>query len=144
MPGWVASGCDEYTRRMPPEMPVGFEEIPLARRRRNSDVARAVAGEGEALLRRAGRDCHLVALDIGGSALSTGQLADRLAEWRMGGRDVCLLIGGPDGLSHTCIDAAAERWSLSPLTLPHPLVRIVVAEQLYRAWSIAAGHPYHR
>ena len=86
----------------------------------------------------------MVALDVIGRTLSTEKLASKLADWQMNGRDVCLIIGGPDGLSAECLARADMRWSLSDLTLPHPLVRIVLMEQMYRAWTINANHPYHR
>lgn len=87
---------------------------------------------------------HVVALDERGTAWSTRTLAKHLAAWEMGGRDVTLLIGGADGLAPACLERAGEHWSLSPLTLPHALARVLVAEQLYRAWSLNTGHPYHR
>ena len=87
---------------------------------------------------------RVIALDVRGSAWSTEQLAEELSDWQMAGTNVSLLIGGPDGLSRDCLQRARQRWSLSALTLPHPLVRVVLAEQLYRAWTITAGHPYHR
>jgi 23S rRNA (pseudouridine1915-N3)-methyltransferase len=90
------------------------------------------------------RDCQVVALDVGGRAWSTEDLSARLGEWLGGGRDVALLVGGPDGLADNCLARADSRWSLSALTLPHPLVRVLVAEQLYRAWTLTSGHPYHR
>ena len=91
-----------------------------------------------------GEQDFVVALDVLGRPMSTEQLAVKLADWQMNGRDICLLIGGPDGLSDQCLARANMRWSLSELTLPHPLVRIVLMEQLYRAWTINANHPYHR
>lgn len=90
------------------------------------------------------RDWHVVALDSGGRAWSTTQLSERLRSWMAQGRDCGILIGGPDGLDVACLDAARESWSLGPLTLPHPLVRVIVAEQLYRVWTITRNHPYHR
>jgi 23S rRNA (pseudouridine1915-N3)-methyltransferase len=103
-----------------------------------------VQREGEAILAQVPRDDCLVALDVTGKRMSTETLAQRLASLRDEGRHLTLMVGGPDGLSQACLGKAAERWSLSDLTLPHPLVRIVVAEQLYRTWSILTGHPYHR
>jgi len=91
-----------------------------------------------------GANHRVIALDVKGHGWSTGQLAGRLKEWMQDGRDISLLVGGPDGLADNCLQAAEQRWSLSPLTLPHPLVRVILAEQLYRAWSVNAGHPYHR
>jgi len=143
MPAWVEAALHDYGRRLPPELRLEVVEIPLARRR-GGDLARAVAAEGRALLRAAGERATLVALDGGGEPWSTAQLAARLASWQAAGGNCCLLIGGPDGLDPECLRRAHQRWSLSALTLPHPLVRVVVAEQLYRAWAINAGHPYHR
>lgn len=90
------------------------------------------------------RDCHVIALDVTGQAWNTEVLAGRLQGWLGAGRDVALLVGGPDGLAPACLARADTRWSLSPLTLPHALVRVVLAEQLYRAWTLVSGHPYHR
>ena len=87
---------------------------------------------------------RVIALDVKGKTLSTNQLAERLRGWQMSGDNLSLLIGGPDGLSPECLERADERWSLSALTLPHPLVRVLLAEQLYRAWTITVNHPYHR
>lgn len=142
MPGWVEQGFEEYRRRLPRECALELREVPLARR--GADTARAVAEEGEALLAALGTDERAIALEVGGRALDTAELAARLGEWRDLGERVAFLIGGPDGLAESCRTRARERWSLSRLTLPHPLVRIVLAEQLYRAWSLLAGHPYHR
>lgn len=103
-----------------------------------------MAKEGEACLRAVGKGDYVVALDVRGKALSTEQLAGQFQQLRDGGRNVSLLVGGPDGLAPACLEAADARWSLSPLTFPHPIVRVILAEQLYRAWSILAGHPYHR
>lgn len=121
-----------------------LHEIPLARRRGGEPADRAVAEEGERMLRAAPREAHVVALDPDGSAWSTEQLASHLGDWLGGGRDVAFLIGGPDGLAPGVLERAGQRWSLGPLTLPHMLVRLIVAEQLYRAWSILENHPYHR
>lgn len=142
MPGWVEQGFEEYRRRLPRECALELREVPLARR--GADTARAVAEEGEALLAALGADERAIALEVDGRALDTAELAARLGEWRDNGERVAFLIGGPDGLAETCRARSCERWSLSRLTLPHPLVRVVLAEQLYRAWSLLAGHPYHR
>ncbi|RKR06410.1 23S rRNA (pseudouridine1915-N3)-methyltransferase [Kushneria sinocarnis] len=144
MPGWVEQGVAEYRKRLPRDMALEIIEIAPGNRRGSDHPARAVAHEGERMLSRLGRDDHVVALDVAGRQWSTERLAGRLDEWRHGGRDVALLVGGPDGLDERCLAKAAERWSLSALTLPHPLVRIVLAEQLYRAWTLLVGHPYHR
>ena len=144
MPGWVAEGCQEYTRRLPPELALEWCEIPLGKRSRNQPVARAIAEESERILKAIGRDDQVVALDVKGRSLSTEALSGQLAEWQQAGRALTILIGGPDGLSSECLARADLRWSLSDLTLPHPLVRIVLAEQLYRAWTVLSGHPYHK
>ena len=144
MPTWVQQAWDEYARRMPPELRLELREIPLARRGRNADIQRLRRGESEALLGAMPKGARIVALDGRGKAWSSARLAERLEVWMGDGRDCGLLIGGPDGLDTHCLSRADEMWSLGPLTLPHPLVRIIVAEQLYRAWSIIRNHPYHR
>ena len=140
MPAWVQAGFAEYHKRMPRDFAVELREIPVSRR----EGARAVAEEGEALLAALGADEHVVALEVGGEPWSTADLAARLRAWRDEGRRAAFLIGGPDGLSDACRARAAGQWSLSRLTLPHPLVRIVLMEQIYRAWTILGAHPYHR
>ena len=121
MPAWVEQGVAEYGRRMPRELKLEWREIPLARRGKDSRPQQLCAREGEQLLK----------------AVPAG---DR----QMSGDNYSLLIGGPDGLSSDCLERAEQRWSLSDLTLPHPLVRVLLAEQLYRAWTITVNHPYHR
>lgn len=144
MPDWVAAGCNEYGKRMPPELRIQAIEIPLGNRGKNHSAAKAIETESQALLRAMGARDFVVALDVLGKTMSTETLAAALTNWQMDGRDISLLIGGPDGLSTACLARADMRWSLSDLTLPHPLVRIVLMEQLYRAWTINANHPYHR
>jgi 23S rRNA (pseudouridine1915-N3)-methyltransferase len=121
-----------------------LEEVPVAKRSAGSDVVRLVEREGEAMLKRVAKGARIVALDEHGKSYTTRALARMLEDWLGDGRNVSLLIGGPDGLSRACKDAAKTHWSLSPLTLPHGLARILVAEQLYRAWTVVQGHPYHR
>ena len=144
MPRWVQEGYGDYERRLPAECALHLVEIPPGRRGKGVDKARAVREEGEKILRAVPRSSRVVALDVGGRAWSTEQLAEQLAGWLGEGRDLCLLVGGPDGLADECLQRAQQRWSLSLLTLPHSLVRVVVAEQIYRAWSILRRHPYHR
>ena len=144
MPAWVEAGISEYRKRLPPEIQFDIREIALGRRGKNADIARAMAEEGEAMLAAIAPRDHVIALDVRGKSLSTEQLAAKLALWQMEGDDVSLLVGGPDGLASSCLERASERWSLSALTLPHPLVRVLFAEQIYRAWSINHNHPYHR
>ena len=144
MPRWVQEGYGDYVRRLPAECALNLVEIPLGRRGKGVDKARAVREEGDRVLRAIPRHSRVLALDVGGRAWSTEQLAEQLAGWLGEGRDLCLLVGGPDGLAEQCLQRAQQRWSLSLLTLPHSLVRVVVAEQIYRAWSILRRHPYHR
>jgi 23S rRNA (pseudouridine1915-N3)-methyltransferase len=134
----------EYRKRLPPEIDFDIREIALAKRGKNTDINRAIAQEGEAMLAAVPARDQVIALDVQGKSYSTEQFAALLAEWQMSGDNVSLLVGGPDGLAGDCLARARARWSLSALTLPHPLVRVLVAEQLYRAWTINNHHPYHR
>lgn len=142
MPAWVSEGYAEYARRMPPECVLELVEVPAARRGKSADIERILRDEGRTMLARVPAGAHRIALDVEGRAWDTPALAGRLRQWLQDGIDVALLVGGPEGLSEEC--RAGERWSLSALTLPHPLVRVIVAEALYRAWSLLANHPYHR
>ena len=144
MPDWVETGCNEYAKRLPPELRIQVVEIPLGSRGKSQSNAKAIEIEGQALLKAIGQRDFVVALDVQGKTMSTEALAAKLSHWQMDGRDISLLIGGPDGLAADCLTRSDMRWSLSDLTLPHPLVRIVLMEQLYRAWTINANHPYHR
>ena len=144
MPDWVQSGYEEYAKRMPRECALELREIALAQRGKNTDIPRAIEKESEAMLLALPAQERTIALDVRGKTQSTESLADALKRWHMDGGNTSFLIGGPDGLSKQCLARANESWSLSGLTLPHPLVRIVLAEQLYRAWSLLNNHPYHR
>jgi 23S rRNA (pseudouridine1915-N3)-methyltransferase len=144
MPPWVAAGWEEFARRMPRDCALQLVEIGLGRRGRKADTGRARGDEAERMLASIPAGARVVALDVGGQGWDTATLARRLENWRGGGSDVALLVGGPDGLDPRCLARADEHWSLSPLTFPHMLVRVIVAEQLYRAWSLLSGHPYHR
>jgi 23S rRNA (pseudouridine1915-N3)-methyltransferase len=144
MPDWVEAGYAEYHKRLPRDFAVDLVELPLANRSKNSDIARAMEKEGEAMLAAVGKGDSIITLEVKGKPWSTEQLAEQLAGWRMSGRNYSLLIGGPDGLASACLAQSSARWSLSPLTLPHPLVRILLIEQLYRAWTILNNHPYHK
>ena len=141
---WVTEGFKEFAKRLPQECRINLVEIAASKRTKNSDIPRIIEEEGERLLAAVPPRSHLIALDAQGQQWSTQQLADKLDQWLADGRDISLIIGGPDGLSEKCKSRAESRWSLSLLTLPHPLVRVVIAEQIYRAWSILKGHPYHR
>lgn len=144
MPAWVADGVAEYRKRLSRDLPLELVEIELRNRGKGRDPARAIADEGAAVLAALPKDAHVVALDGRGKPWTSEQLAQQLDAWRMHGRDLALLIGGPDGHAADVLARANQAWSLGPLTLPHMLVRLVVVEQLYRAVSISAGHPYHR
>lgn len=144
MPAWVQQGYEEYAKRLPRECELLLKEIAPGKRLKNSDTAKLVKEEGERMQAAVPQGARVVALDIGGKPWTTSDLAAALQRWMDGGRSVALLIGGPEGLSDAAREMAHEAWSLSPLTFPHPLVRIIVAEQLYRAWSILQNHPYHR
>ena len=144
MPAWVNEGYQEYARRLPRECSLVLKEIPLAQRSKSQPVERAVNEEGKRMLAALSDRQQVIALDVKGRSWSTEQLAQQLDSWMQDGRDISLLVGGPDGLAAECLQRAGQAWSLSPLTLPHPLVRVLLAEQLYRAWSLNAGHPYHR
>ena len=144
MPDWVSQGYNDYARRMPPELPLELVEIPMAHRGKNPDIPRLMQKESDAILAAAGTRDRVVALEVGGRHWSTEKLSSQLELWQQDGRDVSFLVGGPDGLADACRQRADQLWSLSPLTLPHPLVRILLAEQLYRAWTITRNHPYHR
>lgn len=143
MPTWVTAGFEDYALRLPRELRLELVELPLAVRGKNADLARARQAEGQKLLDRS-RDSHRVVLDERGAPWTSHELAMRLQAWMQQGRDVSLLVGGPDGHSAEVQQSADERWSLSRLTLPHALVRVLLAEQVYRAWSLTANHPYHR
>lgn len=144
MPAWVSAGVDEFIRRFPSDLPVNFTEIPAQKRGKNADIKRVLHKEGQLTMAAIPKDNRIVTLEVTGKPWDTPQLAKQLDAWKMDGRDVSLLIGGPEGLAPECIAAAEQKWSLSALTLPHPLVRIIVAESLYRAWSVTQNHPYHR
>lgn len=144
MPSWVAEGTAEYAKRINHELGFSLEEVPLAKRSKSQTLTQSMAKEGEAMLAKIASNDVVVALDVKGKALSTVELASRLNHFKGEGQNICLLIGGPDGLDPRCLQRSDEKWSLSALTMPHPLVRILITEQLYRANSLLQGHPYHR
>ena len=144
MPAWVEQGYQEFAHRMPVEARLEIKEIAPGKRGKNADIRRIVEEEGQKIIAAIPRGAHIVVLDVKGKSYSTEQLAGRMDEWMHCGQDICLLVGGPEGLSQACREMANEKWSLSSLTFPHPLVRVILAEQLYRAWSVLRNHPYHR
>lgn len=147
MPDWVQKGYDDYHKRIQPFMQTQLLELPMAKRGKNdsaTDIQRFCVQEGQSILGSLKSQERLIALEVGGRNLSTEKLATTMQQWMLEGQDVALAIGGPDGLSDEVRKQAEWHWSLSPLTLPHPLVRVIVIEQLYRAMSILNNHPYHR
>ncbi len=144
MPAWVNDGVSEYTKRLPRDLVVEFHELPLAARSKNADIKRIIQKESDAMLAVVQDQDYVIALEVNGQSWNTEKLAANLESWQMNGRNVVLMIGGPDGLGEACRQRANQLWSLSALTLPHPIVRIVLAEQLYRAWTLTQNHPYHR
>jgi 23S rRNA (pseudouridine1915-N3)-methyltransferase len=143
-PGWVLDGCAEYEKRLPREWGFQLLEIKPEPRTSGASTDKVQAAEAKRLAAAVPKGAWVVALDERGKAHSTRALADRVAAWQQQGRDVALLVGGADGLQPALRDAADERLSLSPLTLPHGLVRVLLVEQLYRAASLLQGHPYHK
>jgi 23S rRNA (pseudouridine1915-N3)-methyltransferase len=144
LPEWVNTGFEEYRRRLRTPLVLALHEISVATRSAGENPQRAVQREGADMMAAIGKDDYVVALEITGRPMSTEQLSAWLAERLRDGRPLALMIGGPDGIAPSVLERANQRWSLSPLTLPHALARVVVAEQLYRAMSLLAGHPYHR
>lgn len=144
MPGWVNEGYQEYAKRITGDCQLSLVELPMQKRAKQSNVEQLKAKEALSIREQLKGGELVVALDVLGKAVSTEDLAELLKEWQMSGKNVALLIGGPDGLDADLIKKADARLSLSKLTLPHPLVRVLLAEQLYRAWSINHSHPYHR
>ncbi len=144
MPDWVVAGYSEYARRLPKECSLQLQEIQAAKRGKSAVIQRVIEEEGQALLNRIPGKAQIVALEVTGKPWSTEQLAEQLDRWLHSGQDIALLVGGPEGLSEECKRKARQHWSLSALTLPHGLVRVVVAEAIYRAWSLLKNHPYHR
>ena len=144
MPEWVNEGFHEYSERFPKGWSLELLEIPIEKRVKNADVSKLIISEGEKILKLIKPADYVIALDVKGQSWSTTQLANQLQTLSHQHSTIDFLIGGPDGLSEACLKKANVRLSLSALTLPHPLVRIMIAEQLYRAWSLLNNHPYHR
>jgi 23S rRNA (pseudouridine1915-N3)-methyltransferase len=144
MPAWIIAGYNEYANRMPKECEINLIELRLPLRSKKSASEKLIEEEGKLLLSKIPARSHVVVLDEHGEMWDTITLSTHLKKWKMQGGDVALLIGGPHGLAESCLKKANQIWSLSRLTFPHPLVRIIIAEQLYRACAIIAGHPYHR
>lgn len=144
MPNWVTQGFEQYSKRLNQDITLELVEIAAGKRGKNADLKRIMEKEGELMLSTVQAQDYVISLDIPGTKLSTEKLSRRLEQLMQQGQPVALLIGGPEGLAPSCKNKAQESWSLSELTLPHPLVRVLMAEQIYRAWSMLKGHPYHR
>jgi 23S rRNA (pseudouridine1915-N3)-methyltransferase len=144
MPVWVQTAWTEYARRFPPGLALKLKEIPLVKRSRNAAVESLLKAEGDALLSSVPEGHRLIALDERGKQWSTMELSEQMENWMREEKGVCFLVGGPDGLAGHCRERARDVWALGRLTLPHPMVRAILAEQLYRAWTITQNHPYHR
>lgn len=144
MPRWIAEGWHEYYKRLPKEVPVELIEIALTTRSKNADVKRLIQQEGSAMLSKVQATDKVITLEVNGKAWSTEQLTEKMAQWQQDGQDINLMVGGPEGLAPEICQRSDEKWSLSALTLPHPLVRVMLIEQLYRASTILSGHPYHK
>ncbi|MCP4300341.1 MAG: 23S rRNA (pseudouridine(1915)-N(3))-methyltransferase RlmH [Gammaproteobacteria bacterium] len=143
-PSWVDDAVGIYSERFPRDWKFRLDTIATARRNKNDKSRSAMVAEGEQILARCGAEEQVVLLDERGKQLTSKLFAARLAGWQNDSRDLCFIIGGPDGVSETCRQRADFTWSLSQLTLPHGMARVLFAEQLYRAWSLQTGHPYHR
>ncbi|MDH4055551.1 MAG: 23S rRNA (pseudouridine(1915)-N(3))-methyltransferase RlmH [Gammaproteobacteria bacterium] len=143
-PSWVDDAFGNYTGRYPREWKFRLDALPTVHRKKNDKSRQAMDAEGDLILAKLNAAEQVVLLDERGTQFSSQELADRLAEWQADGRDLCFIIGGPDGVSDPVRQRADKLWSLSRLTLPHGMVRTLLAEQLYRAWSLQIGHPYHR
>lgn len=144
MPDWVTKGFCEYTDRMPADYSVKLIEITALKRGKNADIAKIISMEEAKIIAAIPKDAYCIALDRTGKTRDTITLAKHLQTWHDNRQEIGFIIGGPEGLSDPFLKKMHEVWSLSAMTLPHPLVRIVLSEQLYRAWSITMNHPYHR
>ncbi|NVJ59692.1 MAG: 23S rRNA (pseudouridine(1915)-N(3))-methyltransferase RlmH [Gammaproteobacteria bacterium] len=144
MPAWVTTAYEEYARRLPHECHLELIEIPTAKRGKQADIKRIMSKEAELIKQAIHSGDWVVALDVKGKNWSTPQLSEQIVRWQSQGSNVSLLVGGPEGLTEEIREMAHQKWSLSNLTLPHPLVRVVVAEAIYRAWTVTVNHPYHR
>ena len=144
MPAWVDTASNDFLKRLPAEIKINSISLPLIKRGKNPDIPRIIRDESRKLLAAVPKDSLLVVLDVLGKPVSTVKLSAMLENWLQLGQDVSIVIGGPDGMSDELLSQASVKISLSELTFPHPLVRVILIEQIYRAWSILNNHPYHR
>ncbi|PCI09362.1 MAG: 23S rRNA (pseudouridine(1915)-N(3))-methyltransferase RlmH [Gammaproteobacteria bacterium] len=144
MPDWVNVASDDFIRRLPVEIKINMILLPLIKRGKNPDVPRIIRDESRKLLTAVPKGSAIVALDVLGKSVNTMKFSSMLDTWMQQGQDISIIIGGPDGVSEELLAKASQKLSLSALTFPHPLVRVILLEQIYRAWSILNNHPYHR
>jgi 23S rRNA (pseudouridine1915-N3)-methyltransferase len=144
MPAWVNQGYEEYAKRLNKDIRIKLIEVVASKRAKTISVEKLKAEEAGRILKVIPKGAYVVALDVKGKQWSTEDLSVQLERWLHLGQDVNLIVGGPDGLDAEILKLANEKWSLSNLTFPHPIVRVVVSEQIYRAWSLLNNHPYHR
>ena len=143
-PKWVADGYDEYKKRLSKVIPLELVELPIAKRTKTGNPTIWMAQEAKTILSKLNDNDHLVILDVASKVISTEELAQKMDNWKQNSPNVAILIGGPDGIDDSIKAIAKERISISKMTFPHPIVRIIIAEQLYRAHTILEGHPYHK
>ena len=144
MPNWVNDAFDDYAKRLPADYELILKALPAEKRSKTANTQNIMEKESEALLAACPSDSHCIALDRQGKSVDTQSLASALQAWHDESQNIALLIGGPEGISRRCLEQSNTIWSLSKLTLPHPLVRVLLAKQIYRAFSILSHHPYHR
>ena len=144
MPAWVDAAANDFIKRLPAEITINSILLPLIKRGKNPDIPRIIRDESRKMLAAVPKDSQLVVLDVRGKSVTTMKLSSMLETWLQQGQDVSIIIGGPDGVSDELLSQASLKLSLSALTFPHPLVRVILLEQIYRAWSILNNHPYHR
>jgi len=144
MPHWVNEAYQDYSKRLRQDCQLKLLDLPAIKRTKNADLAKIKDHESDKLIQAIPKGDWVVALEVKGQSWSTEKLSEKMSQWMQQGQHVSLLIGGPEGMNEQCRQRADQLWSLSQLTLPHPMVRVIVAEQLYRAWSIIKNHPYHR
>lgn len=144
LPAWVTAGSQEYAKRLQENVQLKLIEVPLIKRGKASDISRILEKESLQILNALPHDALLIALDVEGTSYSSPSLAEKLLQWQLTHSHLCFIIGGPEGLSAKVVNNCQEKWSLSRLTLPHPMVRIFLLEALYRAWAINNKHPYHK
>jgi len=144
MPAWVDAAANDFIKRLPAEITINSILLPLMKRGKNPDITRIIRDESRKMLAAIPKDSLLVVLDVRGKSVTTMKLSSMLETWLQQGQDVSIVIGGPDGVSDELLSQASLKLSLSALTFPHPLVRVILLEQIYRAWSILNNHPYHR